>query len=133
MNYYVILGVARDASHETIRQAFRALARQYHPDAGTGSSAEKFRQIVDAYETLSDTARRRVHDQALTGSRLHPISPQRIVVSAPEPLIPTTPRRTVTLRVPIVMRDDIFDEVLAAGVFEMFDRLLFRARHPFPF
>jgi curved DNA-binding protein CbpA len=58
MNYYVVLGVTRNASHEAIRQAFRALARQYHPDTGTGSSVEKFRQIVDAYEMLSDPARR---------------------------------------------------------------------------
>src|SRR5688500_7123751 len=108
MNYYVVLGVARDASYEAIRQAFRALARQLHPDAGTGSSVERFRQVVDAYETLSDPERRRAYDHSLAGARLQPISPRRVSVRfAPEPLIPGSPRRTVTLRGPVVMHDDI--------------------------
>jgi curved DNA-binding protein CbpA len=55
MNCYSVLGVPSDADSETIRSAFRILARRYHPDSGSGSSAEKFRQIVEAYETLSDT------------------------------------------------------------------------------
>jgi DnaJ domain len=37
MNYYVVLGIAEDADEETIRSAFRALARRYHPDVGVGS------------------------------------------------------------------------------------------------
>ena len=52
MNYYVILGIPVDADHESIRHAFRVLARRFHPDAGAGSSAEKFHQIFEAYETL---------------------------------------------------------------------------------
>ena len=65
MNCYSVLGVPSDADSETIRSAFRILARRYHPDTGSGSSAEKFRQIVEAYETLSDTVRRQAHDHAL--------------------------------------------------------------------
>ena len=65
MNYYVVLGVARTADAEAIRSAFRALARQYHPDAGSGSSAQKFREVVEAYETLSDPVRRRQYDASL--------------------------------------------------------------------
>lgn len=134
MNYYVVLGVARDASYEAIRQAFRALARQYHPDAGAGSSVERFRQIVDAYETLSDPARRRAYDHSLAGSRLQPMSPQRVSVRfAPEPLIPGSPRRTVTLRGPVVMRDDMFGQLFAEDLFEMLDQLFFRPRRPFQF
>jgi curved DNA-binding protein CbpA len=134
MNYYVVLGVAREASDEAIRQAFRALARRYHPDAGTGSSVERFRQVVDAYETLSDPARRRAYDHSLAGSRLRPMSPQRVSVRfAPEPLIPESPRRTVTLRGPVVMRDDIFGQLFAEDLFEMLDQLFFRPRRPFPF
>ena len=134
MNYYVVLGVARDASYEAIRQAFRALARQYHPDAGTGSSVERFRQVVDAYETLSDPARRRAYDHSLAGSRSQPMSPQRVGVRfAPEPLIPESPRRTVTLRGPIVIRSDIFGQLFAEDLFEMLDQLFFRPRRPFPF
>lgn len=41
MNYYIILGVPVDAADETIRHAFRELARRYHPDAGAGSSVAK--------------------------------------------------------------------------------------------
>ena len=65
MNFYLILGVARDANAVTIRRAFRALVRRYHPDAGTGSSSDKFRQIVAAYETLSDPVRRQRYDRTL--------------------------------------------------------------------
>jgi curved DNA-binding protein CbpA len=134
MNYYVVLGVARDASYEAIRQAFRALARQYHPDAGTGSSVERFRQVVDAYETLGDPARRRAYDRSLAGSRLQPMSAQRVSVRfAPEPLIPESPRRTVTLGGRDVMRDDLIGQLFAEDLFEMLDRLLFRPRRSFPY
>jgi curved DNA-binding protein CbpA len=65
MNCYSVLGVSSDADLETNCSAFRILARRYHPDTGSGSSAEKFRQVVEAYETLSDTVRRQAHDHAL--------------------------------------------------------------------
>jgi DnaJ-class molecular chaperone len=61
-DYYAILGVSRAADSSTIHSAFRALARQYHPDAGTSSSPSKFRDALEAYQTLSDPARRRQHD-----------------------------------------------------------------------
>jgi curved DNA-binding protein CbpA len=54
MNYYVVLGIAEDADGDTIRSAFRALARRYHPDAGPGSSAVEFQRALEAYETVSD-------------------------------------------------------------------------------
>jgi curved DNA-binding protein CbpA len=69
MNYYAVLGVPEDASPETIHNAFRALARQYHPDAGVGSSAGKFREIVEAHEALSDPERRRAYDRMLARER----------------------------------------------------------------
>ena len=50
MNYYVVLGIAEDADSDTIRSAFRALARRYHHDAGTGSSTDEFRRALEAYE-----------------------------------------------------------------------------------
>ncbi len=52
MNYYVVLGIAEDADVDTIRSAFRALARRYHPDAGPGSSTVEFQRVLEAYETL---------------------------------------------------------------------------------
>jgi len=65
MTFYAILGIPPDADEETIRTAYRALARQYHPDVGEGSSPEKFREVVDAYEMLSDPERRRIYDLEL--------------------------------------------------------------------
>jgi hypothetical protein len=62
------------------------------------------------------------------------MSPQRLSVRfAPEPLIPESPRRTVTLRGPVVMRDDIFEQLFAEDLFEMLDQLFFRPRRPFRF
>jgi len=64
-NYYAILGVARDASVEEIKKAFRKLARQYHPDLNPGNkqAEEKFKDINEAYEVLSDTTKRAQYDQ----------------------------------------------------------------------
>jgi len=61
-DYYAILGVSRAADGSTIHSAFRSRARQYHPDAGVGSSAQKFSDALEAYHTLSDPQLRRQHD-----------------------------------------------------------------------
>lgn len=64
MNFYVILGVRREASAEELKRAFRRLARKYHPDINPGdrAAAELFRQVSEAYDTLSDPDRRRRYD-----------------------------------------------------------------------
>lgn len=62
---YRILGIPRDADESEIRSAHRALAKKYHPDAGTGSSSERFRTIQDAYDVLSDPHRRAEYDGSL--------------------------------------------------------------------
>lgn len=62
MKLYEVLGVSVNADEQEIRSAFRNLARRYHPDAGEGSSADEFRRVVEAYETLSDPERRREYD-----------------------------------------------------------------------
>ena len=64
MDYYVLLGIAEDADEETVRSAFRALARRYHPDVGAGSSPIEFQRAREAYETLADPERRRRYDSA---------------------------------------------------------------------
>jgi DnaJ-class molecular chaperone len=65
MNFYTILGIPRNADDETIRSAYRILARRFHPDRGTGSSVEKFRQVNEAYETLIDSRSRHSYDLSL--------------------------------------------------------------------
>ena len=62
-NFYDVLGVSRDASDKDIKTAFRKLAQKYHPDAG-GDEA-KFKEISEAYETLSDAKKRKEYDQLL--------------------------------------------------------------------
>ncbi|MGB0389063.1 MAG: DnaJ C-terminal domain-containing protein [Ardenticatenaceae bacterium] len=63
-DYYKTLGVSRKASQKEIKQAYRKLARQYHPDVNPGNTAaqEKFKKINEAYEVLSDTEKRKKYD-----------------------------------------------------------------------
>lgn len=89
MNYYLLLGVPPHADADTIRSAFRALARRYHPDAGEGSSTDRFREILIAYETLNDPTRRRDYNRILRNRRapsaqfVEPLRAQ----AAPEPML----------------------------------------------
>ena len=62
-DYYATLGVARDASTDEIKRAYRKLARQYHPDVNPDPTAhEKFKEISTAYEVLSDDQKRQIVD-----------------------------------------------------------------------
>src|SRR5437879_2647013 len=64
-DYYELLGVPRKASAKDIRSAFRKLARKYHPDLNPGdkSAEEKFKQLQEAYDVLSDYKKRQMYDQ----------------------------------------------------------------------
>jgi len=64
MDFYIVLGLERAASVGDIKRAYKRLARRYHPDINPGDrlAAAQFRQIAEAYETLSDAQRRQQYD-----------------------------------------------------------------------
>jgi molecular chaperone DnaJ len=63
-DYYDVLGVPRDASTEDIKKAFRKLAFQYHPDRNSSDgAADKFKEVNEAYEVLSDSDKRAAYDR----------------------------------------------------------------------
>ena len=64
-DYYKILGVKKEATEKEIKTAYRSLAKKHHPDVNPGSKAaeEKFKEVGEAYEVLSDTEKRTQYDQ----------------------------------------------------------------------
>src|ERR1700730_7241257 len=64
-DYYETLGVARKTSADDVRKAYRKLARKYHPDLNPGdkSSEERFKNVQEAYDVLSDAKKREMYDQ----------------------------------------------------------------------
>ena len=67
-DYYKALGVSKDASAAEIKKSYRKLARQFHPDANKGDPAaeERFKEISEAYDVLSDETKRKEYDEART-------------------------------------------------------------------
>jgi DnaJ-class molecular chaperone len=68
-DYYTVLGVDRDASADDIRKAYRRLARKYHPDINRddADAEQKFKEVQEAYDVLSDKQKRQAYDQFGTG------------------------------------------------------------------
>lgn len=64
-DYYEVLGVERNADENSIKKAYRKLAKKYHPDtnAGNASAEKKFKEITEAYSVLSDPEKKKLYDQ----------------------------------------------------------------------
>lgn len=121
-DYYVVLGVSRTGSAEQIRSAYRALVRRYHPDRAGSRSARQFREIVDAYQVLSDAERRAAYDRGLQhvdagapfrSGPVTPVAPNR--GPRPEPLVPQHDRRMRGIEVTAPSNDWLFDRFVAGS------------------
>ena len=73
-DYYLILGVARDASMAAIKRAYRRLAKKFHPEVAAHASLQDFQELQAAYETLADAERRRRYDESLRQERFEPLA-----------------------------------------------------------
>jgi molecular chaperone DnaJ len=89
-NYYLTLGVSRNESAAGVHEAFRELAKRYHPDVAGPDSAEHFRNLLEAYKHLSDSQLRARYNHSLqemeakTSSKAEPV----VQAKSPEPLVP---------------------------------------------
>jgi molecular chaperone DnaJ len=148
-DYYVILGVPRGASNAKIKQAYRAMAKRYHPDSIDHHSDErKFRQVQEAYDTLGQDDRRAAYDHRLKEERRgHAGRPRfRRRVATPPPGGPTRRWRgaegggsdpeTVTIRLPAGLEKNLrFEMVLEpaeafhGGLFPLPIPVLVACRH----
>ncbi|MDP4180318.1 MAG: DnaJ domain-containing protein [Bacillota bacterium] len=68
-NFYEVLGIGRDATLEEIKKVYKKLAKKYHPDLNHGDkqAEQKFIEIKEAYDTLSDESKKKAYDSKLDG------------------------------------------------------------------
>ena len=120
MNYYLILGIDFSASRAEIKEAYRKMVQKYHPDH-FGEDASPFLKVQEAYQVLSDPARRREYDHTL-GKLAAPSPPVKnkmtnIYAGEPEPLIP---QKKTTQPDPISLSRSF--ETYSPSFTEIFDR-----------
>ena len=93
MDHYEILGVERNADLVKIRSAYRSLVRRCHPDLWPGTDSQRFLEVQQAYETLSDSALRAIYDGSLNRQIPVRITRTQRRGPEPEPMIPDWHRR----------------------------------------
>ena len=109
-DYYEILGVTRAESLGGIRNAYRNLAKECHPDRAGLQGKEKFQEIQEAYEVLSDPGKRREHDANLDRrGRIRGASS-----SVPEPLVPSHHRSRVISPEPFIKPSSPLEEIVVS-------------------
>src|ERR1700752_4155654 len=83
-DYYATLGVAKSATDKELKQAFRKLARKFHPDVNPGdkNAESRFKEINEAYEVLGDAAKRKKYDELGANWRMYEQAQQH---GAPDP------------------------------------------------
>ncbi|MFP4650681.1 MAG: J domain-containing protein [Desulfobacterales bacterium] len=119
-SYHAVLGVSPDASKREVKNAYRRLAKQYHPDH-EGGDTRKFRDIQEAYNVLADSEKRRRYEQSASQEQVRVrVSRPRSSQGGPEPLIPerepfAAPGRKRPARAKIFSEnqgEDLFDWIL---------------------
>jgi DnaJ-class molecular chaperone len=118
-DYYAILGIRPGATEAEIKSAYRRKAKQVHPDA-CGQDGEPFLSLQQAYEVLSDRARRRAYDTRLDRERRSGASRLARAPFPPEPLRPAGP---VVPPEPLVPRGPPFQEVSPPSWIDWEDRV----------
>jgi DnaJ-class molecular chaperone len=96
MDYYAILGVAKTATADEIKKAYRSLALKYHPDRNPGNSEaeKKFKEIASAYEVLGDVQKRSIYDvRGYVGKRPANPPPPPKPPPPPRPPVPPKPKK----------------------------------------
>jgi hypothetical protein len=119
-NHYVVLGISRAETEPGIHAAFRVLAKRFHPDLAGKHATDRFREVVEAYEVLSDPEKRRRYDRELSppvpvGRPAPRWTDRDPAKRRPEPLIPE----------PLSIADDF--ELIRPSRFDLLERF----RHNF--